>query len=107
MRVLVVEDDRALGAFLKTGMELEGHRVEWVEDGEAALTEAAADPSGPGAAGPEPAEAGWDGGAGGDAGAARRRVGAGAERDATMCEARVQCLDMGRGRLSAEAVQLL
>jgi DNA-binding response OmpR family regulator len=42
MRVLVVEDDRSLGVFLKTGMELEGHRVEWVEDGEAALTQAAA-----------------------------------------------------------------
>ena len=38
MRVLIVEDDRALGAFLKTGLESEGHRVEWVEDGEAALT---------------------------------------------------------------------
>jgi len=37
MRVLVVEDDRALGTFLKHGMELEGHRVEWVEDGDAAL----------------------------------------------------------------------
>lgn len=37
MHVLVVEDDRALGAFLKKGLETEGHRVEWVEDGEAAL----------------------------------------------------------------------
>jgi DNA-binding response OmpR family regulator len=43
MRVLVVEDDRSLGAFLKTGLELEGHRVEWVEDGEAALARSAAD----------------------------------------------------------------
>jgi DNA-binding response OmpR family regulator len=43
MRVLVVEDDRALGEFLKQGMELEGHQVEWVEDGEAALVHAAAD----------------------------------------------------------------
>ena len=41
MRVLVVEDDRSLGAFLKQGMELEGHSVEWVEDGEAALIRAA------------------------------------------------------------------
>src|SRR5665213_3756494 len=41
MRVLVVEDDRSLGAFLKHGMELEGHSVEWVEDGEAALIRAA------------------------------------------------------------------
>jgi DNA-binding response OmpR family regulator len=37
MRVLVVEDDRPLGAFLQRGMELEGHQVEWVCDGEAAL----------------------------------------------------------------------
>ena len=37
MHVLVVEDDRALGAFLKKGLETEGHRVEWVEDGDAAL----------------------------------------------------------------------
>jgi DNA-binding response OmpR family regulator len=44
MRVLIVEDDRALGAFLKTGLETEGHSVEWVEDGEAALTQAAAHP---------------------------------------------------------------
>jgi DNA-binding response OmpR family regulator len=43
MRVLIVEDDRSLGAFLKTGLELEGHRVEWVEDGEAALAHTAAD----------------------------------------------------------------
>jgi DNA-binding response OmpR family regulator len=41
MRVLVVEDDCSLGAFLKQGMELEGHSVEWVEDGEAALIRAA------------------------------------------------------------------
>lgn len=37
MRVLIVEDDQALGAFLKSGMELEGHAVDWVGDGEAAL----------------------------------------------------------------------
>lgn len=43
MLVLVVEDDRALGAFLKTGLELEGHQVEWVEDGEAALARSAAE----------------------------------------------------------------
>jgi len=43
MRVLVVEDDRALGAFLKKGMELEGHRVELVEDGEAAIRRAEED----------------------------------------------------------------
>ncbi|MDP9051626.1 MAG: response regulator transcription factor [Acidobacteriota bacterium] len=42
MRVLVVEDDRSLGALLKSGLEMEGHRVEWVEDGEAALVRAAA-----------------------------------------------------------------
>jgi len=43
MRVLVVEDDRALGTFLKTGLELEGYRVDWVEDGEAALLWSAAE----------------------------------------------------------------
>ncbi len=43
MRVLVVEDDRSLGAFLKSGLEMEGHRVEWVEDGEAALLRCAAE----------------------------------------------------------------
>lgn len=37
MRVLVVEDDSALGLFLKKGLELEGHQVVWVSDGDAAL----------------------------------------------------------------------
>ncbi|HEY4380588.1 MAG TPA: response regulator transcription factor [Acidobacteriaceae bacterium] len=37
MRVLVVEDDRALGAFLRQGLELEGHHVELATDGESAL----------------------------------------------------------------------
>jgi DNA-binding response OmpR family regulator len=41
MRVLVVEDDLALGAFLKSGMEFEGHQVDWVGDGDAALHHAA------------------------------------------------------------------
>jgi DNA-binding response OmpR family regulator len=43
MRVLVVEDDHSLGAFLKSGLELEGHWVEWVEDGEAALLRSTAE----------------------------------------------------------------
>jgi DNA-binding response OmpR family regulator len=43
MRVLVVEDDRALSAFLKKGMELEGHRAEVAEDGEAAIVRAEED----------------------------------------------------------------
>ena len=43
MRVLIVEDDRSLGAFLKAGLGFEGHRVEWVEDGEAALAHVSAD----------------------------------------------------------------
>jgi DNA-binding response OmpR family regulator len=42
MRVLVVEDDAALGAFLKSGLEMEGHQVDWVGDGDAALLYAAA-----------------------------------------------------------------
>jgi DNA-binding response OmpR family regulator len=37
MHVLVVEDDRDLGAFLAKGLENEGHSAEWLEDGEAAL----------------------------------------------------------------------
>jgi len=45
MRVLVVEDDRSLGSFLKKGLELEGHCVDWVEDGEAALVQSAANPA--------------------------------------------------------------
>lgn len=40
MRVLVAEDDRALGSFLTRGLKLEGHDVEWVGDGEAALDRA-------------------------------------------------------------------
>jgi DNA-binding response OmpR family regulator len=44
MRVLIVEDDRALGAFLKKGMEREGYRAEWVVDGDAALVEVADNP---------------------------------------------------------------
>jgi DNA-binding response OmpR family regulator len=43
MRILIVEDDRAVGAFLKSGLELQGHRVEWVEDGDSALARAAAE----------------------------------------------------------------
>lgn len=37
MQVLIVEDDAALGLFLQKGLKLEGHDVEWVGDGEAAL----------------------------------------------------------------------
>lgn len=37
MRVLVVEDDCALGGFLLRGLRLEGHEVELVEDGQTAL----------------------------------------------------------------------
>src|SRR5271155_2011575 len=40
MRVLIVEDDAALGAFLLKGMREEGHAVDWVGDGEAALQHA-------------------------------------------------------------------
>jgi DNA-binding response OmpR family regulator len=40
MRVLVVEDDAALGLFLQKGLKLEGHDVLWVGDGEAALVHA-------------------------------------------------------------------
>jgi DNA-binding response OmpR family regulator len=37
MRVLVVEDDAALALFLQRGLQLEGHEVDCVGDGEAAL----------------------------------------------------------------------
>ena len=37
MRVLIVEDDAALGLFLQKGLKLEGHDVTWVGDGEAGL----------------------------------------------------------------------
>ena len=33
MRVLVVEDDQALGLFLQKGLRLQGHSVDWVGDG--------------------------------------------------------------------------
>jgi len=42
MRVLIVEDDAALGLFLQKGLKLEGHEVAWVGDGEAALEHTAA-----------------------------------------------------------------
>jgi DNA-binding response OmpR family regulator len=44
MRVLVVEDDRALGAFLQKGLVLDGHEVELVGDGDAALESSIAQP---------------------------------------------------------------
>lgn len=40
MRVLVVEDDQALGLFLQKGLRFEGHEVEWVGDGESVLERA-------------------------------------------------------------------
>jgi DNA-binding response OmpR family regulator len=40
MRVLVVEDDGALGLFLQKGLRSEGHVVELVRDGDAALEHA-------------------------------------------------------------------
>jgi DNA-binding response OmpR family regulator len=41
MRVLIVEDDSALGSFLGQGLKLDGHEVGLAADGEAALTLAA------------------------------------------------------------------
>ncbi|HEV2214696.1 MAG TPA: response regulator transcription factor, partial [Terracidiphilus sp.] len=37
MRLLIAEDDKALGLFLKRGFEMEGHRVRVAEDGAAAV----------------------------------------------------------------------
>jgi DNA-binding response OmpR family regulator len=44
MRILIVEDDLALGLFLQKGLTLEGHEVEWLGDGEAALARLRSDP---------------------------------------------------------------
>jgi DNA-binding response OmpR family regulator len=44
MRVLIVENDRALGLFLTKGLKLHGHHVEWVGNREAALEQAAEHP---------------------------------------------------------------
>jgi DNA-binding response OmpR family regulator len=43
MRVLIVEDDAALGLFLQKGLKLEGHDVTLVGDGEAGLQHAEED----------------------------------------------------------------
>ena len=37
MRVLVAEDDKALGQFLARGLESEGHELRWVSDGQSAI----------------------------------------------------------------------
>jgi DNA-binding response OmpR family regulator len=37
MRILLVEDDRKVGAFLEEGLRQEGFLVEWAQDGEAAV----------------------------------------------------------------------
>ncbi len=37
MRVLIAEDDAALGLFLKRGLEADGHDVHWAVDGQAAM----------------------------------------------------------------------
>ncbi len=42
MRVLIVEDDAALAVFLQKGLQLEGHDVEWLGDGESAMERLAA-----------------------------------------------------------------
>ncbi len=44
MRVLIVEDDRALGIFLQKRLTLDGHEVDLVGDGDAALESGAARP---------------------------------------------------------------
>jgi DNA-binding response OmpR family regulator len=43
MRVLIVEDDAALGLFLQKGLKLEGNEVDWVGDGVAGLERARRD----------------------------------------------------------------
>ena len=44
MKVLVVEDDAALGLFLQKGLQLDGHETLWVGDGEAGLARLAEAP---------------------------------------------------------------
>jgi len=33
MRLLLVEDDQKIGAFVEKGLRQEGHAVDWVRDG--------------------------------------------------------------------------
>jgi DNA-binding response OmpR family regulator len=37
MRILIAEDDAALGLFLKRGLAADGHEVRWTTDGDAAV----------------------------------------------------------------------
>lgn len=40
MRILIIEDDAALGVFLQKGLELQGHQVHLAQDGESGLRRA-------------------------------------------------------------------
>jgi two-component system, OmpR family, response regulator len=44
MRLLLVEDDRMLGAGVQRGLRQKGHAVDWVQDGEAAETALGGEP---------------------------------------------------------------
>jgi len=44
VRILLVEDDRMLGEVVRRGLKLQGHAVDWVEDGEAALLALSGEP---------------------------------------------------------------
>jgi two-component system, OmpR family, response regulator QseB len=44
MRLLLIEDDRMLGASVQRGLRLEGHAVDWVQDGKAAETALGTEP---------------------------------------------------------------
>jgi DNA-binding response OmpR family regulator len=44
MRLLIAEDDRALGTFLRRGLEGDGHEVRWEDDGQAAIEAFLEDP---------------------------------------------------------------
>jgi two-component system response regulator QseB len=44
MRLLLVEDDRMLGASVQRGLSLQGHAVDWVQDGQAAELALAGEP---------------------------------------------------------------
>jgi two-component system, OmpR family, response regulator len=41
MKLLLVEDDRSIGRFLRRGLEAEGHAMDWAQDGQGAIESAA------------------------------------------------------------------
>ncbi len=106
MRVLIVEDDLALGLFLQKGLISEGHEVEWIGDGEAALARLQSDP-------PELMLLDLSLPKKDDTEVLEAMLGRCNERAVMVLtgrndvEVRVRRLNLGRRRLHAEALQLL